>query len=148
MSVTVARRLIFTATSFIVYSALGWLIESSWRTFGMHEPLIRGPLYPLPFKPVYGFGALIVILLAPRLARVPLIMQWLSLTLILAAYELLSGMLAFAVYRRHLWHYDDSFLNVLGYTDAFHAVAWGLLGLVVLRWFHPRLRMAILGRRP
>ncbi len=127
------------ALSVVLYAAVGWLIETIAH-FIQGFPLIRGILHPLPLKPTYGFGALLAILIHPRMQKWPLAAEWLALSIILAAYEVLVGIMSRGIYARPLWHYNDSFLNVLGYTDAFHAGSWGLLTVILVRYIHPKIK--------
>lgn len=119
-------------TAFVACAFLGWLLEAIWL-WSHRERVIRGPLHPLPFKPIYGFGGALIVLAAPWVAALPLAAQWAAFAVLLGAFEAVGGVVSERVFGRRLWRYDRSFLNVRGYTDAFHAAVWGVLGVVIMR---------------
>ena len=49
-------------TYFIIYSFLGWILESLYRSF-CERKLINTGFLRGPFCPIYGFGAAIMILI-------------------------------------------------------------------------------------
>lgn len=132
-------RLLTFLSRFAAYALLGWLIEAAYLT-ARHLPLIRGLLYPLPFKPAYGVGGLLVVAVSGRVSRWPLLAQWAALSVLLGAYELAVGSLTVAVLRQRLWEYRGTFLNVFGHTDLFHAAAWGALGVAAIHVIQPFLK--------
>ena len=52
-------------TYFVIYSFLGWVLESIVRTICERKIINTGFLIG-PFCPIYGFGAIIMILLLSR----------------------------------------------------------------------------------
>ena len=64
---------------FCTYSFLGWIIDTTYRSF-LAQDLIFGGWFislqiPVPIAPVYGFGALALILLLPLVKRMPAILM-------------------------------------------------------------------------
>lgn len=128
----------FIFFSWLLYAFLGWCIEAAWLRW-LGQPLIQGALYPLPLKPSYGLAGLMAIIARPLLLRWPLLLQWLGLSAMFGTFEVLTGLVSELVYGRALWHYSGQTLNVLGYTNGFHAGVWGLCGLIIIRVLHPAL---------
>ena len=48
-------------TYFVIYSLLGWLLESTYRTI-LEKKIINTGFLKGPFCPIYGFGAIIIII--------------------------------------------------------------------------------------
>lgn len=116
---------------FLLGSALGYFIEFAYLR-AKKSPPIRGLLYPLPLKPMYGFGAIFAVSIAPLLQKLPLPVAWLALSVLLGLYEVAGGIASERILKRRLWSYQSSFLNMRGYSDAIHAAIWGALGLIFI----------------
>ena len=122
--------------SFLVYSILGWVLDSLKRSWDDRRWITGGFTF-LPFAPIYGFGALIVLLLAPAIQSWHLISQFLILTIILGAFEYLGGLYCEIAFHKKLWDYSKVKFNLQGRTDLFHAIAWGVLALMLIYFIHP-----------
>jgi uncharacterized membrane protein len=105
---------------FIIYSFIGWMIDSGYRSWYDRKWVSKNALKPLPFSPIYGFGALIVLMLAPFIEPWNLFLEWVVFGVSLALLEGFSGPIVTAVFKKPLWKYhrDKSFA---GYTDLWHA---------------------------
>lgn len=93
-------------------------------------------LKPLPFAPVYGFGAIFVLIVEPVVGHWAIVFQWLAYGALLAILEGFSGMFSTEVFGKPLWKYHRS-NSFDGYTDIWHAAIWGLLALVLTWVMHP-----------
>lgn len=125
---------------FLLGAASGSMIEHVYHALKRLPP-IRGLFHPIPLKPIYGLGAILAALVAPPLRLLPLPLEWLALSVLLGAYEIAGGVISERFLKRRLWKYEPSFLNVRGYSDAFHAGAWGALGLTFAYYLDPVLAM-------
>lgn len=123
---------------FIVYAFLGWVIDTSFRslTAGTFAP---NSVTPLPFTPIYGFGALFILLAAESVKRRHIILQFLIYGAAASFVEYTGALLTQFFLSRRLWDYSQSPFNLQGNIDIFHTIAWGLLGLFLVHVLHPRL---------
>ena len=124
--------------AFFTYGLIGWTMDTAYRSLEAGR-YTRGGFSKAPFSPIYGFGALLAIALAPGLRSWPLWAGGLAYGLILGAYEYASGVVTVRLFRRRLWDYTGEFLNLGGHTSARTALGWGLLGLLLVHVLHPAL---------
>lgn len=122
--------------SFLVYGVIGWVLDSLKRSWDDRRWTTGGFTF-LPFAPIYGFGALIILFLAPVIDSWHIIIQFLILAIILGIFEYLGGLYCEIVLHKKLWDYSANPLNLYGRTDLFHILAWGFLALILVYFVHP-----------
>ena len=121
---------------FAIYSFLGFLLEVAFARLVRAEKRDRKCFWLLPLCPVYGFGALAILLL-PRgvLRSVPLLV-------------LLGGLAATGVeylmavfYEKALgvtfWDYSGLRFHLQGRVCLVFSLFWGVLAVALVRWVHP-----------
>ena len=123
---------------FIVYAFLGWIIESSYKTIGQRRGFINSGFLHGPLIPIYGFGALIMIVLGDELAGLPLaprgrglhprlhrprVRGWASL------YE--------TIFKIKLWDYSKKRFNIQGRICLKNTLLWALLVLAFVLYIEP-----------
>ena len=123
---------------FLVYSFLGWIMDTTCRTLEAHAFTI-GSFFPVPLCPVYGFGVLLVIFLHSLFPSIPLVLQGVIYGIVLAALEYATGILVLAYFHRRLWTYAGGFLNLDGFTNFSHALTWGVLAVLLVEYLQPAL---------
>ncbi len=128
---------LFSATIyFFLYSFLGWILDTGMRSYETME-YSPGSLFPVPFCPIYAVGVFLVLYTYRLVKDLPYLFQWVFYTFLLGLLELVSGVVTSAILGRHLWYYHDTFLNIAGHTDLFHAASWGVLAVFTATHMHP-----------
>jgi uncharacterized protein len=128
---------------FFAYSFGGWVLESLYASALDKKPVNRGLLHG-PFCPIYGFGALVVILSfnlagAAATGNFSYIAVGIFLSMLLATLlEYVSGLLLFRLLERKYWDYTGSFWNVGGYVCLQYSLLWGLLSFIMVKGIHPQ----------
>lgn len=114
---------------FVVFSVLGWGLDTAYRslTSGYYNP---GGFTVLPFSPIYGFGALIILEICHYIRHLNIWLRALIYALVLTIFEYISGIFVVIVYGRRLWDYSASFFNLNGHVDLVHFIFWGLLAII------------------
>ena len=84
-------NLLNIATYFIIYSFLGWIMESIVRSF-CEKKLINTGFLRGPFCPIYGIGSIIMILLLYKYENSLILLFFISL-IVLTAWEYIVGVL-------------------------------------------------------
>ena len=97
-------------------------------------PLIWG----LPIIMIYGVGGVAVCSLFKRWKRHPLELFFIG-AISLTALELLASYLCSWILRRQYWDYTSQFLNFQGRICLSSTLAWGVLCVVGVRFFAPRI---------
>ena len=94
---------------FLIYSMLGWLVESIYMSICNRKLTNRGFVRG-PFCPIYGFGALIVyFLLRPICDNIYLL--YLFGCLVPTVFEYLTAKLMMKVFGEVWWDYSDKPFN-------------------------------------
>jgi uncharacterized membrane protein len=121
---------------FLIYSFLGWLLDSLDRTID-NRRLTLGGCSDLPFAPIYGFGALLTIFTYEQVRFAPLLVQFLFYTLLMGYFEYVGGVVSERIFKQRFWDYSGNRCNFDGHTDLIHALAWGILALTLIYFIHP-----------
>ncbi|WP_010676791.1 putative ABC transporter permease [Bacillus timonensis] len=119
---------------FTAYSFLGWLLENSYN-FARKRVFFKDNFFFGPFKPMYGFAPLFLILLIGK------DMHW-SVVLFLCFFiptvvEYCSGMLLEWFFGRKWWDYSGHKWQLQGHICFSYSICWIFLSLVCLAYVHP-----------
>jgi uncharacterized membrane protein len=115
---------------FLFGGSIGWLIDTLDRTIERRR-FAEGSALHIPFLPIYGFGAVLLVLVKPILPS-NVFLSFLCIGILMGALEYLGGLYCEQVLKRRLWDYKTKY-NIQGHTDLYHALAWGALGLLFLQ---------------
>ena len=122
-------------TYFVIYSFLGWVLESIVRTICERKIINTGFLIG-PFCPIYGFGAIIMILFLDGFKNNIFLLFFISV-IVLSLWEYLVGVLLEKVFATKYWDYSDNKFNYKGRICLTNSIAWGILGILFIRYIHP-----------
>lgn len=122
--------LIFFAGSFA-----GYIYEVIFYLLFDHELVNRGFLYG-PYLPVYGFGAVILVLLLKRFKKNPLVV-FLFAMFVTGVVEYFTGYLMWQIYHKMWWDYTGLFLNIDGYVCLRSVLTFGIGGILLIYLIEP-----------
>lgn len=122
-------------TYFIIYSFLGWILETVFRSICEKKLINTGFLYG-PFCPIYGLGAIIMYLLLNDHKG-----QYISIfciaIVVLTIWEYIVGVFLEKTFKTKYWDYSDHKLNFQGRVCLINSIFWGLLGIAFINFIHP-----------
>ena len=124
-------------TYFVIYSFLGWVLESTVRTICERKIINTGFLIG-PFCPIYGFGAIIMILFLDQFKN-NIILLFFSSFIILSLWEYVVGVLLEKFFATKYWDYSDHKFNYKGRICLTNSIAWGILGVLFINYIHPTI---------
>lgn len=127
---------------FFLYCFLGWIWECLYVSAYEKRWINRGFLYG-PLTPIYGFGAVTVILItSPVQESIPMIflVGMTSATVL----EYGTGVVLQRLFQARYWDYTSNRLNLDGYICPFCSLGWGLFSVVLIKVLHPVIERAIL----
>lgn len=119
---------------FFTYCFIGWIIESTWVSLHKGHFVNRGFLRG-PFIPIYGFGAMTLLLVGTPLLKWPVAVFFGGL-LACSILEYVTGALMEAVFKVRYWDYSDKPFNINGHVCLFTSVCWGILAVVEDYFLH------------
>ena len=122
---------------FLVYSFLGWLMETAAAAAKKGKLLNRGFLNA-PFSPVYGEAAVLFAVFLPELKSAPFFL-FVGGMLLATALELVTGALLERIFGQKWWDYSKEPWNFNGYICLKYSLVWGLLALFCLFVGNPLL---------
>lgn len=139
---TIAKYILY----FIFYSALGGIAETLYRLATEHQLYgVHGFLH-LPILPIYGVGALmIIVLLSPRIKH-PAALFVLA-ALLASIVEFVAHWLIEVIFGVWIWGYENNSFNLFGRVSLISSIAFGFAALLIVYLIHPRL-VAITKRLP
>ena len=123
---------------FFVYSFLGWIIETIYALFAHGYFVKRGFLYG-PICPIYGFGAIALILLTKKIYKKPFI-KFLIATIAFTLFEYVVSIMLENIFGLRWWDYSNDFLNIQGRISLIYSLFWGLIGWILLEKLHPIIK--------
>lgn len=121
---------------FIIYSILGFLIETIYAlvVYGKLESR-QGFLYG-PFCPIYGVGAVVIIYSLRNLEK-NFHKLFLGGFIVGGAVEYLISVFGELVLNVQWWDYSDKFLNINGRICVAYCCFWGILTIYLLKVLNP-----------
>lgn len=123
--------------AFVLYSVLGWFVESVYMSFCNKKITNRG-FAKGPFCPIYGFGALgAYILFTPLRGHFLWIYILGCLTATIFEYWVGRAMIKFL--GELWWDYNEKPFNYQGIICLESTLAWGVYALGIVYFLHDRL---------
>lgn len=117
---------------FLVYSFLGWVLETAVGTIKRKRFTNRG-FTTGPFCGVYGTAAVLMAAVLQELRENPVFL-FLGCAAVATAMEWITGKTLERLNRKKWWDYSEKRWNFDGYICLSYSVLWGILGFVAVRW--------------
>lgn len=128
---------------FFIYSFIGFLIEVCYvRVTGEAKRDRKCRLF-LPICPVYGLGALGLLLLPAEIQQNPFLL-FPAAVLICTGVEWLTGFFYEKVFRVCFWDYSRLPLHLGRHACLRFALYWGILALLIYYLLHPAVTWLVL----
>ncbi|MGI6329748.1 MAG: putative ABC transporter permease [Bacilli bacterium] len=125
----------------IIYSFVGWLLESTYISLYQKKLINSGFLYG-PFCPIYGFGSLILIYIFKYL-QYNIFLIFITSILIMSLWEYFIGWLMELIFQMKWWDYSNRFFNIKGRICLLNSFFWGILSLLLIKGLHPFIEKLI-----
>lgn len=126
---------------FITYSFLGWVMESIFRSIS-EKKIINTGFLKGPFCPIYGVGAIIMLLFLKRFSD-NLAVLFIVSVVVLTIWEYLVGVLLEKLFHTKYWDYSKNKFNFQGRICLTNSIFWGILGVVFIKYIHPAIENLI-----
>lgn len=123
---------------FLIYSFLGAVIETLYRLVTEHQLYgVHGFLH-LPLFPIYGIGALLIIIVLGKHVRHVIPLFFLG-ALLATVVEFAAHFLIEVLFGERIWDYSSSPFNFQGRVSLLSSVGFGLAAVFLVHFIHPYL---------
>lgn len=126
---------------FMIYSFAGWVMETAWVSYCNKKIVDRGFLIG-PYCPIYGSGALLIILFLDKFAFNPIVL-FIMTTIVCGILEYFASWYMEKVFKARWWDYSDRKFNINGRICLRNLIAFGIMGITVTYFINPHLEMWI-----
>lgn len=120
--------------AFVIYSILGWIVESIYMSFCNRKLTNRG-FGKGPFCPIYGFGAVIGYMLLSPLAGQYVKLYFVG-ALLATIFEYLVGCGMIRFLGQLWWDYNEKPFNYQGIICLESTVAWGFYAVGIVEYLN------------
>ncbi|MCI6631244.1 MAG: putative ABC transporter permease [Lachnospiraceae bacterium] len=117
-------------SAFIIYSVLGWFVESIYMSFCNRRITNRG-FAKGPFCPIYGFGGVVGYLILHPLAG-SYVKLYFAGAILATVFEFLVGKLMVKLFGELWWDYNDKPCNYKGIICLESTIAWGFYAVIII----------------
>lgn len=118
----------------IIYSIAGWIYESILCSITERRLINRGFLNG-PYCPIYGSGAVLVVIFLGKVSN-PLLIFMIGV-LLTCSLEYLTSFLMEKVFHARWWDYSDRKFNINGRVCLIGAVIFGAFSVLLIEYIHP-----------
>jgi len=122
---------------FILFSILGLLIETLYGYFTMGIWESRKGIIWGPFCPVYGVGAIFLILFLNHVDQKNYFKLFFYGALTGAAVEYILSYGLEAIYGARFWDYSYTKIHINGRICVIYSLFWGILAIGLMKWLKP-----------
>ncbi len=111
---------------FLLFSMIGGILDLLYNGISSHRWRNTG-YFGMPFCPIYGIGALVLILLYKTVSFLGLIPLLIIGSIGMIIVEYLGGVFMERVIQVKVWDYSSARFNLSGYVDLLHSFYWFIL---------------------
>lgn len=98
-----------------------------------------------PICPIYGFGAIILILINDLISKKSnsIIIKAIAMTIIFTIFEYIVSLVFELIFRIRWWDYTNEFLNINGRVCLMFSLLWGVGTVIFIKIFYIPLQKII-----
>lgn len=127
---------------FYIYCFFGWCFESAYVSIRKRQLVNRGFLKG-PFLPIYGSGAIAVLLAALPFREMPVAVYFVGL-MAATLLELVTGIVMESLFKVRYWDYSNQKFNFMGHICLSSSIAWGFFSIAMIYGFHKPVERFVL----
>ena len=126
---------------FFLFAFLGWLMETIYGFIVLGHFTKRGFLYG-PLCPIYGYGALILIIFSGKYRSNSLKLFTYS-AVIFSVFEYLASYALEVLFHSYWWDYTNDFFNLNGRISLLYSFAWGIIAIIFVGHIYPFFKIKL-----
>ena len=122
---------------FVFGCFIGFVLEQSFYVIKYHEYVSKQGLLYGPFKPIYGFGAILFTWIYYLVKKKTKIRYFIVGILIGSTFEYLSSWIIEKIYHSYVWDYSSFKYNINGRIYLPYCIVWGIISLLWASFIYP-----------
>lgn len=127
---------IYTTFLYLIsYSFLGWICESTYKSI-FQKKVVNSGFLNGPVCPIYGFGAILIVLFLTPIKPYPILVFILGIISISIIEYFTSWVMEIAFHMRW-WDYSKQKYNINGSICLLNSFLFGCMSICVLYYIHP-----------
>lgn len=134
-------NVIYFIDYFLIYSFLGWCLESVYKTI-YSKKIINSGFLTGPVCPIYGIGALIMYVALSGYDNNPLHVFVIGFV-VLSIWEYIVAWALEKIFNTKYWDYSENRFNIDGRVCLLNSIFWGALGVIFTYFIHPFIQEKI-----
>ena len=120
---------------FVIYSFVGWLLETSFCFYKTKKLVDRGFLIG-PVCPIYGLGCAAIIFFLSRYKN-DIVTLFVMAAVICTILEYVTSYIMEKLFKARWWDYSDKKFNINGRVCGENTIAFGLLAVLMVNFINP-----------
>lgn len=126
---------------FYIYAFFGWILETIYAFCLLGGFSKRGFLFG-PLCPIYGFGAIIMILFISKY-KDNSFKNFFTSAIVFSVFEYIAGFALESLFKIRLWDYTNDFFNINGRISMLYTLFWGIAGIFFINHIHPFIKKRV-----
>lgn len=128
---------------FVIGCLVGFVLETLWHFFKNGEWINKQGLLYGPFKPIYGFGLIFVLLTMNNFKDKKFWQKFIIGVLLGSAFEYFGSLFQEYVFGTSTWNYSHFNLNIGGRIYLPYCIAWGVIAVFCVDFLYPWFKKAL-----
>lgn len=128
---------------FVIGCFVGFVLETFFHFFKNGEWINKQGLLYGPFKPIYGFGLIFIVLIMNNYREKKFWQKFLIGVILGSAFEYFGSLFQEYVFGTSTWNYSRFNLNIGGRIYLPYCIAWGVIAVFCVDVLYPRFTKMI-----
>ena len=128
---------------FVIGCLIGFGLETVWHFLKNGEWINKQGLLYGPFKPIYGFGLIFIVLVMNNYQTKKFYQKFIIGVILGSAFEYFGSLFQEYVFGTSTWNYSHFNLNIGGRIYLPYCLAWGLIAVFCVDFLYPLFKKLI-----
>lgn len=125
---------------FVIGCLVGFILETIWHFLKNGVWINKQGLLYGPFKPIYGFGLIFIVLLMNNYREKKFWQKFIIGVILGSAFEYFGSLFQEYVFGTSTWNYSNFNLNIGGRIYLPYCFAWGIIAVFCVDFVYPFLK--------
>jgi len=130
------ENILFYLTLFVVYSILGWIIETLHCSLNQKKLILNRGFLIGPYLPVYGVTSIVMILFLNEYKH-DLFTLFAMSVVYASIVEYIASYLMEKLFKARWWDYSERKFNLEGRICLRNSLLFGICGVLLVKYIHP-----------